>query len=709
MIKHIFLSLTCVTICLSAHADTNPSTTPTPTSTTGKKPYPYGPKKTVTEPSKTEESKSSCPKDPSSFRITMKHREAGGIGYSEGYSSLDLFAAFSAIGNIRPFFDIRAHVFNDGKPAANVGFGVRYLPENLHAIVGANAFFDFRQADHATFEQLGAGIEVLGTLWNFHANGYIPIIHTDEVYRVHFDRFHGHSALFHVDRELALKGVDVSLGRMLIQKRTIDLEATLGGYHFLGKYHSNATGGLLRLTSNISRYLTLELQGSYDTLFKGIFQGAAAFNIPFGKRVKAKSSSLSCRQEYALASHFVEPVSRFEMIVSHDHRTRTKAKDPRTGENLYILFVDNTRPGGNGTGEHPFGTLGEAETYSSETNMIYVFRGDGTTTGLDQGITLKNSQWLQGSGYAIPVETSYGPNTIPKQTESSPTLTIASGNVVTLAHNNKIIGFNILGATNSIAGEQIVNFFASHNVLGNASQSDFLLSNVSGNITLENNVSSSQTGVYMDTPYNVNALIQNNAFGNFGDDNLFITFHTESQSRADILSNTFQNSQDGSFLATADTASALFIVKRNTFTETAAAASSALDLQSTGSSILTAVVESNVFSNQTIGLFTASADSSQANIYSLHNIANNTNSTAGYSYLFFAEDLSTTNLLLEKNTGGALGFFLDNEDATSTFNVQSVTSSLTGVQNRNTGTITTSGTIDYVPFHLSSVPDTDPH
>ena len=60
--------------------------------------------------------------NPSSFRISAAQREGRGIGYNEGYSSIDGFFTFSNIRNFHPFFDARAHIFNNGKLAANAGF-----------------------------------------------------------------------------------------------------------------------------------------------------------------------------------------------------------------------------------------------------------------------------------------------------------------------------------------------------------------------------------------------------------------------------------------------------------------------------------------------------------------------------------------------------------------------------------------------------------
>ena len=184
-----------------------------------------------------------CTDPANALRISMSHTEGSGIGYDQGYTSLDAFINFSKFGNFYPFFDIRGHMSNDGHPSANGGFGVRYLPNSINAVFGINGFFDFRQARHSTFEQVGAGLEILGTQWKWTANGYLPIIQNTNITNVTFAEFSGHHALLYINRELALKGLESSLGRSLIHRGFYGLDLYLGGYIFEGHRGLRAKGG----------------------------------------------------------------------------------------------------------------------------------------------------------------------------------------------------------------------------------------------------------------------------------------------------------------------------------------------------------------------------------------------------------------------------------------------------------------------------------
>jgi hypothetical protein len=62
------------------------------------------------------------------YHASFRHIEGGGIGYNHGYTT---FEAFLAPGpesfRVMPFVDLRGHVFNDGKMAANAGLQMRGL------------------------------------------------------------------------------------------------------------------------------------------------------------------------------------------------------------------------------------------------------------------------------------------------------------------------------------------------------------------------------------------------------------------------------------------------------------------------------------------------------------------------------------------------------------------------------------------------------
>ena len=83
------------------------------------------------------------------------------------------------------------------------------------------------------------------------------------------------------------------------------------------------------------------------------------------------------------------------------------AVDPSTDDPYFVLFVNN-QSHSRETIESPFSALVDAQNGSSPGDIIYVFPGDGTTTGLDAGIALLDGQQLLGSSIAHSLATTLG-------------------------------------------------------------------------------------------------------------------------------------------------------------------------------------------------------------------------------------------------------------------------------------------------------------
>jgi hypothetical protein len=99
-----------------------------------------------------------------------------------------------------------------------------------------------------------------------------------------------------------------------------------------------------------------------------------------------------------------------------------------------VWYVRNTATGG-GTGRSsdPFDTLAEADTAStSTTDRIYVFRGDGSTTGLTGGVALLDGQRLIGEAQDLQVGSDVLYDSTPSQRPSiAGTVAVEDGNTVT--------------------------------------------------------------------------------------------------------------------------------------------------------------------------------------------------------------------------------------------------------------------------------------
>jgi len=202
-----------------------------------------------------------CGCTPHPQRIEVSHVEGKGIGYKKGYTTLEgFFVVPSTLENDWvPFLDIRGHVFNDGHPAANAGLGLRYLSSRVW---GANIYYDYRKTSRVHYNQIGAGLETLGNVWDFRINGYFPVGKRESgSYRFKFDHFKGHRMILKSKKEFAMIGGNAEVGAHAYHSRKMDLYAAAGPYYFAG--HGRSTwGGERRLAFTGFNFLRLQVSGS---------------------------------------------------------------------------------------------------------------------------------------------------------------------------------------------------------------------------------------------------------------------------------------------------------------------------------------------------------------------------------------------------------------------------------------------------------------
>jgi hypothetical protein len=406
-------------------------------------------------------------------------------------------------------------------------------------------------------------------------------------------------------------------------------------------------------------------------------------------------------------------VDRFEIIVTHKHKTQTIGKNPKTHENLYMVFVDNSAsPGGNGTAESPYNTLLAAQNNSAPTQMIYVYAGTGTPLGMNTGIVLQNNQWLQGSGLPFLVFTSFGLSEIPAQTTNWPTISNSTvgGNTITLANNNIVKGFNIFSKGSGISGNNVSNIQCSYNKLSGTSAYDISLTNVAGSITLIGNTSLSQNGLLLSTANNTLLNIEGNHFRNAvpqtsgsptpGSQNMNLLFSNNSNSTAVIALNELSLCQDGSTIMARDTARLSLSFEGNHVHDIQASAPYSVRFAAVSSASLIAVVKDNLCEAPTDhGLDFLTSASANSLLYVLNNTGTYSASETGYPFYFAASTTSpliaSSTLSLQNNVANSNGYFLSNS-SNSIFNVASSDLSITGVESVNSGTITTEGIITFI-------------
>ncbi len=393
------------------------------------------------------------PNLPPPRRITFRHIESGGVGYDNGYTTIEAF--ISADPNswaVTPFLDGRGHVFDDGTWAANGGVGLR--GEMGKRIYGINAYYDYRGTKHLHYNQASVGLETLGAFIDARINGYLPFGRKmSSPYDTEFGYFSGHSLFLSQKVEFAMKGLDAEVGFHFGNCDSWNFQANAGPYYFHGYKGPNAWGGKIRASASYQDRVTFEVIESYDNVFHNKFQGQIAFSIPLGRKTdEVRREQMYCRR--------IQPVARNEIVViSHKHRYPV-AINPLTQSPFFFVFVDNTSSS-EGTFESPYPSLLLAQDNSSPNQIIYTFPGDGTTSNMDQGITLQASQRFWGSGVAHHLQTEQGSITVPKLSATAPQVTNINllGAGATLSTHNEISGITFIETSgHAISGTNPIEF-----------------------------------------------------------------------------------------------------------------------------------------------------------------------------------------------------------------------------------------------------------
>ncbi len=396
-------------------------------------------------------------------QLSLRHTEPRGVGFYQGYTTFEGFLLYSPPA-IDSFINVRGHIFNDGRPACNAGLGFR--KEHQERFWGFNSYYDFRKVPHKNFNQLSLGFESLGKMWDFFTNGYIILGSSkSHPYRAKFAKFQGNQLFIKQSVQEAFSGADLFARVHLIRKCSWDFSLDFGPYYFTSKHTKNLVGGSISLSANLTDYVFATANTSYDRVFKWLGQGTLGVSIPLGTK---KKSCPPCQPNCGQL-----PMHR-DIIVVNKYKKVTPAINPATGDPYTFWFVNNTSSS-SGSFESPFHDLISAQNASSPNDAIYLFQGDGTTTNMDQGITLQNEQQLLGSGILQTISTTFGQITIPQLTSGYPVITnVNFGDPgVILANNNTISGIHIdspdgegifgLGAANVT----IINSIISHINTGN--------------------------------------------------------------------------------------------------------------------------------------------------------------------------------------------------------------------------------------------------
>ncbi|MBA3721555.1 MAG: inverse autotransporter beta domain-containing protein [Parachlamydiaceae bacterium] len=279
-----------------------------------------------------------CEKDswilyPFTNRLYLRNTSGKGIGYRGNYTTLGVFFTPKISCEwLRLFSDSRIHIFDNGKKAANIGLGSRFLIPCIDMVFGVNAYYDFRQAHHHGYDQIGIGIELLGPCVDFRFNGYLPINHkeTNKYHRFHFG---DENEFFFVTKEsfIAVKGYDLEIGTWLKKRSLCDC---LGLYFAVGPYYYrredcgcdcdgvHVWGVTGRVTAQIGDYITFSINDNYDPTWRNTVETRIELTFPLGcQPFQNNSCRTNCDCGCLLDEIAAQPVNRRDIIPIYEDCT----------------------------------------------------------------------------------------------------------------------------------------------------------------------------------------------------------------------------------------------------------------------------------------------------------------------------------------------------------------------------------------------------
>jgi hypothetical protein len=370
------------------------------------------------------------------------------------------------------YADIRWTADDGDNREGNLGLGYRKIVSDKlaggDAIIGGHGWMDRRRTDRgSTFHQITAGAEYLKEDWDVKANAYMPLNKDKEYFTPNIGSstpYLAGTGIF-VDTagyivEEAQPGGDVEVGyRLPVFESKLDAVRIYGGgYAFIGDQTDDVIGGRVRASVDVNPLVNVGARFQYDEPrgSQGFLE--ATLRFPFSAKKRFQTNRLRARLDES-------PERDIDIVTGAkvDNGLRKEVVNTASGQTQRVIHVDNTAAtGGDGSKENPFNTLAAAQAAMLDNDVIYVHRGDGTATGMNQGIVInKNNVQLIGSGTDFVYDTNRftvnrsGPNgttgsvivaagTAPVISNVQARVDNYTGNgIMVLADNAVVAGFNV--------------------------------------------------------------------------------------------------------------------------------------------------------------------------------------------------------------------------------------------------------------------------
>lgn len=386
------------------------------------------------------------------------------FGSDRRLSGTEAFLPLSWDGQILTFADLRFVADDSDGREVNAGMGLRRVSDDGSYILGGYGFLDRRRSPTGNlYTQITAGAEFLTESWDVRANAYAPLSEEKTLSETTLPAslsLSGTGILATggtaTARETPLFGADFEVGYKLDFLKETWFEETrayAGAYRFDADEVEAMNGTRFRVETAPFEWLRLGAEAQRDNIRgeTGFIEARIRVPLDFWRGTKHGPA----RPE-GILKRLNTRVVRDVAVVTRAEETADARTEPvlnaATGTAQKVYVVDNTASaGGDGSAERPFNTLAAAQAAAGAHEIVYVRRGDGTSAGMNAGITLASAgQKLIGSGVALAFDanTMRAPG-IPGLADGATVVAAAVSPVITNAAGN---GVYITGDAVEIAG-----------------------------------------------------------------------------------------------------------------------------------------------------------------------------------------------------------------------------------------------------------------
>lgn len=386
--------------------------------------------------------------DPWVTRLSARHVTGEGVGHTSSYSSLDWFVPLlpAESDSTMWFGDFRALIFNDGEFGSNMGSGYRWFVEDQNRIYGINGYWDTQNDNSLLFNQAGIGVESLGQIFDFRANGYTPAVY--DTYQHQLGTAYFQDNRLFVASTAALSGMDAEAGVNLPTFYQISTSLFGGGYYYDSNHTIEAAGWRVRAEAMFRDFAVVGVSVQDDELFGQTVNGMIELRHTVFHHATLARRSMRHKFRDADGStdgqtvrhRLADPVSRRQNIVLKEESAR-----PATFGGAPLNFV-HVVPGGAGDGtfENPYGTISTAMLDPlAGSGVVYTPYG-GTFT---ENVTMTAGSTLFSNGPTQFVNADFGSVPLPFSGANGSLAALPSKIVgdVTLANNTVLNGFDVQG------------------------------------------------------------------------------------------------------------------------------------------------------------------------------------------------------------------------------------------------------------------------